>query len=148
MQELGVAIDLAHASPATIDDVLDLAWKPVVVSHTGVKATCAGPRNLSDTHIRRIAAGGGVIGIAFFRGAVCGTSPGHIARAMRHVRDLVGPAHVALGSDFDGTTANEFDTTGLARLIDALLVEGFSEPEIRALAGENALRVLRATLPR
>ena len=59
-------------APAAVDDALALAQKPIVVSHTGVAATCPGPRNLSDEQLRAIAAQGGVIGIGFFPGAVCG----------------------------------------------------------------------------
>jgi microsomal dipeptidase-like Zn-dependent dipeptidase len=147
MQQLGVAIDLAHVSPASVADVLALATKPVVVSHTGVQATCPGPRNLADEQIRGVAATGGVIGIAYFEGAVCGTSVGHIVRAMGHVRELVGPAHLALGSDFDGAVTTAFDTTQLAALVDGLLAAGFDEEEIRGVMGENALRVLEETLP-
>ncbi len=147
MQELGIALDLAHVAPASVDDALALATKPVFVSHTGVKATCEGPRNLSDAQIRGVAATRGVIGIGYFEGAVCGTSPAHVARAMRHVRDLVGSAHVALGSDFDGAVATAFDTTGLALIVDALFAEGFTDDEIRLAFGENALRALLATLP-
>ena len=145
--ELGIVIDLAHASPATIVDVLDQVTKPVVVSHTGVKATCPGPRTLSDGELRRIASGGGVVGIGYWAGAVCGTQPADIARAMAHVRSVVGAEHIALGSDFDGGVTTAFDTTGLASLVDALFAAGFGEDEIRGVMGENALRVLLATLP-
>jgi microsomal dipeptidase-like Zn-dependent dipeptidase len=147
MQALGIAIDLAHVAPASVADVLALAPKPVVVSHTGVQATCAGPRNLSDEQIRGVAATGGVMGIAYFAGAVCGTGTGDIVRAMRHVRDLVGAQHLALGSDFDGAVTTAFDTTALAALVEGLLADGFSEDEIRGVMGENALRVLEETLP-
>lgn len=147
MQELGIAVDLAHVSPQSVDDVLAMTTKPVVVSHTGVQATCPGPRNLSDAQLRGIAATGGVVGIGYWAGAVCGTSPVAIAQAMRHVRDLVGAPHVALGSDFDGSIVAAFDTTGLASLVDALLAEGFRESELGPVLGGNALRVLRETLP-
>ena len=56
-------VDLAHASRPLIDDVLAMATRPVLVSHTGVEGTCPGTRNLSDKHLRAIAATGGVIGI-------------------------------------------------------------------------------------
>ena len=49
MQALGIAVDLAHVSPASVADALALATKPVVVSHTGVQATCPGPRNLATS---------------------------------------------------------------------------------------------------
>jgi microsomal dipeptidase-like Zn-dependent dipeptidase len=147
MQALGIALDLAHVSPASVTDALSLATKPVVVSHTGVQATCPGPRNLSDEQIRGVAATGGVMGIAYFEGAVCGSGVNHIVRAMRHVRDLVGAQHLALGSDFDGAVTTAFDTTALAAIVEGLLTDGWSEDEIHGVMGENALRVLGETLP-
>lgn len=146
MEELGIVVDLAHVSPRAIDEVLEMATRPVVVSHTGVQGTCPGPRNLSDRQIREIAATGGVIGIGFWEGAVCGAAPADIARAVRHVVDLVGADHVALGSDFDGTVRTPFDASGLVQVTEALIEAGFSEAEIRKIMGENLLRVLRQTL--
>ena len=52
--------------PTAVDEALDLATRPVVFSHGGVRATCDNPRNLSDAHVRRIAEGGGVIGIGYW----------------------------------------------------------------------------------
>lgn len=147
MEELSLIADLAHASPATIRDVLAQAKRPVVVSHTGVQATCPGPRNLSDGEIRAIAANGGLIGIGAFEGAVCDTAPRAVARAMRHVRDLVGIAHVALGSDFDGAVTTAFDASETALLVDALFAEGFTPDEVRLALGENTLAFLARGLP-
>ena len=147
MEELGIIVDLAHASEQVVLDVLDIAGRPVVVSHTGVQATCNTRRNLSDEMIRRIAENGGLIGIGFWDTAICSTEPEAIVRAMRHVVDLVGVGHVGLGSDFDGTVRIEFDATGLARITEALMEGGFSEEEIRQIMGGNVLRLLRETLP-
>ena len=55
MEEMGIIIDLAHASTKLIDDVLANSKRPMVVSHTGVSGTYESPRNLSDRHIRMIA---------------------------------------------------------------------------------------------
>jgi membrane dipeptidase len=148
MQAMGIAIDLAHLSPAAIDDVLAIADKPLLVSHTGVRATCDSPRNLSDEHIRAIADAGGVIGIGYFELAICGTDPTEIVAAMKHVIELVGDEHVALGSDYDGGTEVAFDTSQLRALTQQMLDDGLSEESIRKIAGENAIRVLRRTLPR
>ncbi len=147
MEALGLVADLAHASPATIRDVLAAATRPVVVSHTGVKATCPGPRNLSDDELRGVAANGGLIGIGAFAGAVCDTSPRAVARAMRHVRDLVGIQHVALGSDFDGAVTTSFDASQTALLVDALVAEGFDADEIARALGENELAFFARSLP-
>lgn len=147
IEQLGMIADLAHASPATIRDVLAQATRPVVVSHTGVQATCPGPRNLSDDEIRGIAANGGIIGIGAFEGAVCETAPRAVARAMKHIRDLVGIEHVALGSDFDGAVTTSFDVSETALLVDALLAEGFAADEVRLALGENTLALFAKLLP-
>ena len=59
----------------------------------------------------------------------------------------MGIEHVSLGSDYDGTVRVAFDTSELAALTQALVDRGFSEADIRAVMGENMLRVLRARLP-
>lgn len=147
LQERNVIIDLAHASEALIDDVLAETDRPVVVSHTGVRATCDSPRNLSDRHLEAIAAQGGVIGVGIWERAVCGSTPAATAQAMRHVADLVGVEHVALGTDFDGTVSVPFDASGLPQLTEALLNAGFSPAEIRQIMSGNAIRIFRQTLP-
>lgn len=147
MEDLGMIVDLAHASPRLIDDVLAIARKPVIVSHTGVQAVCPGPRNLSDDSIRRLAANGAVIGIGYWDAAVCDISPAGIARSIRYVADLVGVQHVGLGSDFDGAVTTAFDTSRLAALTHALRMAGFDDGQIGAIMGGNALRALRAGLP-
>lgn len=147
METLGMVVDLAHASPPTIDDVLAMATRPVVVSHGGVKATCPGPRNLSDAQLEGIAATGGVVGVGLWPGAVCDSTVAATARAMRHVADVVGVEHVAVGSDFDGAVTAPVDVTGLPLLTGALLAEGFDRDEVARIMGGNALRVLEAGLP-
>ncbi|HME09787.1 MAG TPA: dipeptidase [Bryobacteraceae bacterium] len=146
MEARHMLVDLAHASPRTIDDVLSIATRPVVASHTGVKGTCDNVRNLSDDHVRRIAATGGMIGIAFFEFAVCGTDAKAIARAIRHASDVAGVDHVGLGSDFDGAVIEPWDVTGLGLLIDALLEAGFSEEDIAKIMGGNAMKLLASAL--
>jgi microsomal dipeptidase-like Zn-dependent dipeptidase len=147
MEAKKMLVDIAHASPATIDDVLALATRPVMVSHTGVKGTCNNTRNLSDEQLRRIARTGGVIGIGHWDTAVCGTDAKAIARAIRHAVNIAGVDHIGLGSDFDGAVTVPFDTTGLVQITDALLGEGFSHDEIKKIMGGNVLRVLREHLP-
>ena len=140
-------VDLAHASPELLRDVVKIAKRPVLVSHTGVRGTCDRPRNLSDEEVRLVAGTGGVIGIGFWSGAVCGPDATAVAKAIRHAVQVAGIDHVSLGSDFDGDKM-PFDATGLVQITDALLAEGFSEGEVRAIMGGNTVRLLRATLPK
>jgi microsomal dipeptidase-like Zn-dependent dipeptidase len=144
MEELGMIVDIAHCSRACVADILKIARRPVVSSHGGVQATCKVNRNLSDEQIRGVAATGGLIGIGYWDAAICDTSPASIAKAMKHVRDLVGIQYVALGSDYDGGTTVRFDTSKLVQVTQALIDAGFTDDEIRAAMGGNAIRVLRA----
>jgi microsomal dipeptidase-like Zn-dependent dipeptidase len=102
-------------------------------------------RNLTDDEICGVARTGGLIGIGYWDAAVCDTSPAP-RPSERHVRDLVGIDHVALGSDFDGATTTRFDTAQLEQVTQALIDEHFSDDEIRAAMGGNALRVICAGL--
>ena len=123
MEARGVLVDLAHASPRAIDDVLGMARQPVVVSHTGVRGTCDNTRNLSDAQLRAV------------------------ARAVRHAVRVAGPDHVALGSDFDGAVTTPFDATGVPLVTEALLEAGLDEETVKRVMGGNVVRLLRATLP-
>lgn len=146
MNELNMIIDLAHVSPKMFDDILEVSEKPVMVSHTGIRAVLNSPRNLSDEQIRKVAAKGGIIGIAFFDMAVGDDEIKGIVASMKRVKNLVGFQHVALGSDYDGSVAVPFDITGLPIIVEALLKEGFTEEEIRAIMGENVKRFLLENL--
>ncbi len=147
MEARGVILDVAHASAATIDDALAVATRPVVASHTGVRGVCDNARNLSDAHLEGIAKTGGVVGIGFWDTASGGVEPSWIARSIAYAVERVGVAHVGLGSDWDGAVQVPFDAAGLAHLTDALLDVGLDEAAIRAVMGENTLRVLGETLP-
>jgi len=147
MNKRNMIIDLAHASDQTIDDVLSLTTKPVFVSHTGVKGTCDNDRNLSDLQIKQIASNGGVIGVGFWPSATCGNDLNAIVKSIRYVANLVGVDHVAYGSDFDGAVATPIDASELPLLTQTLMDNGFSEAEIRKIAGENILNFLMNNLP-
>ena len=147
MESLGVIVDLAHSSPATITEVLGVVDKPVVVSHVGVAATCPGPRNLTDEQLRALAANGALIGIGYWDGAVCDPSPRSVVKAIRHAIDVAGLEHIALGSDWDGATTVAITANTLSQLTQAMLDAGFSEAEIRGVMGENAIKFLLANLP-
>jgi microsomal dipeptidase-like Zn-dependent dipeptidase len=147
MEAKKMLVDLAHSSPQTIDDVLAMATRPVVVSHTGVKGTCNNARNLSDAHVKGIAATGGVIGIGYWETAVCGTDAAAVARAIKYAVGIAGVEHVGLGSDYDGSIKAPFDTSGVVLVTEALLKSGFSEKDIASIMGGNYLRLLGQTLP-
>ncbi len=141
-------IDIAHSSSKTIDDVLALSKRPVMVSHTGVKGTVNNSRNLSDDQLRRIAAKGGLIGIGFWEEAIGPiTDLKATVRAIRHAVKTVGVDSVGLGSDSDGSVPMPMDASGMALLTDELLKSGFTPLEIRKIMGENQAAFYRKMLP-
>jgi membrane dipeptidase len=146
-EKQGMIIDVAHSSEAVVREVLAITNRPLVVSHTGMRGHCTTDRNFSDDLMREIAAGGGLIGIGFWDGAVCEASPTAIAAAIAYAIEALGVEHVALGSDFDGATTVPFDASEIVVLVDALLKQGLSETDIRAVMGENALRFFEEHLP-
>lgn len=147
MDSLHIIIDLAHSSPAAIDDIFKLTNVPVIVSHTGVQGTCNNRRNLSDTQIIQIGKRNGLIGIGLWETAVCGTDATATAKAIKYVADKIGVDKVALGSDFDGAIEAFFDITGFPLIVSALEKEGFNRKEIEKIMGGNTRDFFLKNLP-
>lgn len=61
MNRIGMIVDVAHVSDATMAAVLDVTRAPVIASHSGARAVGVAPRNIPDALLRRIGAGGGVV---------------------------------------------------------------------------------------
>jgi membrane dipeptidase len=147
MQRLGIMIDVSHSAPQVVEDVLSYTDAALIVSHTGVYGHCASKRNISDALMQKIAHAGGIVGIGYWDGAVCDTSPKNIVKALRYAVDLIGVEHVALGSDFDGSTETQLDTSELAVLTHEMIQADFTESEIRKVMGENMQLFLAQHLP-
>ena len=147
MEQRNMIMDLAHSSETIVDEVLAAYNGPILTSHTGVDGTYPSSRNLSDKHLLGIAEKEGLIGIAYFPGAIGSNGLSGIVKAMVYVKALIGVEHLALGSDFDGSVTTPFDVRGMPMLADEMLKTGFTEEEIRAVFGENLQRFLMKWLP-
>jgi microsomal dipeptidase-like Zn-dependent dipeptidase len=142
-----IIVDVAHSSPAVVEDVLAATDAPLLVSHTGTYGHCPGPRNIPDALMQRIAARGGLVGIGFWAEAICDASPAGIAAALDAAVDLLGEEAVALGSDFDGAVTTTIDAAGLSAITAALRARGMDERRIARVMGGNAREFLRRQLP-
>lgn len=71
--ELGIMIDLSHSGAQTVSDILEITEDPVIASHSSVWSLTPHFRNLKDSQLRAIAAGGGVIFVNFNSGFVDST---------------------------------------------------------------------------
>ncbi len=124
-----------------------MSTRPVVASHTGVRGVVDNARNLADAQLAAIAATGGLVGIGFWPTACGGATAADVARSIGYAVERIGADHVALGSDWDGAVKVPFDAGGTVQLVDALLDVGLDQEAVRAVMGENVLRLLGAVLP-
>ena len=143
MCRLGVAVDLAHLNDHGIDDVLEIATRPVFASHSNARALCASPRCLKDEHIREIAKRGGVIGVNFFHKQLAEgrmATVGDVVSHIEHIASVGGVRCAALGSDFDGmgTYIEGLSTSaGMPLIANELLRLNYSEHDVKRIMFGN-----------
>lgn len=172
MNRIGMIVDVSHVSDETFWQVVETSTAPVIASHSSCRAVSSHRRNLTDEMIRAVAETGGVVQINFAAAFVDPDFPeippdllaawpdeaavreflaGYATPLTRlvdhfeHALNLVGPHHVGIGSDFDGTMAlpkGMEDCSRLPFLTAALLDRGFTEADLRPVLGENLLRVM------
>jgi membrane dipeptidase len=145
MNSLGVVIDVAHADRATTLAVCEASTAPVVSSHTGARALQDFARFIDDDEARAIAATGGLIGLWPFHYRGRGVADvDDFARHGGHLAALVGPEHLCIGTDMNGVSGLMQGYRGeedFPVLTDALRATGFSDEEVRGVAGGNFARV-------
>jgi membrane dipeptidase len=156
MNALGMLVDVSHISERGFWDVMERTTKPVIASHSNCRALCDHVRGLTDDQLRALATNGGVVGVSYVPNFVdpdtwqrrtatpTGAPSPLIARVIDHIEHVIqvaGPTHVGLGSDFDGGGTALRDATELPSITQGLLDRGHAEATIRAVLGENLLRV-------
>ena len=149
-QDVGVAVDLSHASERTFWDVLEIAEKPVIASHSNAAALSSEfPRNLTDEQFTALVKCGGGAGLnlcADFSGLgrdICACCA-HI----EHFLALGGEKSLFLGTDFDGIAAvprGLYGVQDMWKLYEALLERGHSEELVQDIFYGDLLRILGRT---
>ena len=150
MERTGMIVDASHLSDEALDDLLEIAQRPVVASHSNSRVLCPHRRNLEDGQAERIAATGGLVAVTY-AGVFVDKDPAKVSleRLVDHVERLArvaGVDHVGIGSDFDGFTDKYGvvleDCAALPKLTAALLARGFKPGEVAKIMGGNWLRVM------
>lgn len=139
MNRLGMIVDVAHATEKATRDTAQAATRPIILSHTALRSEPRPyTRLIYAAHARVVAETGGLIGIW---PAGNGNLDRWIERFER-MAELVGPEHLAVGTDMDGLRTTVFgDYRKLPDLRAALRCAGFSEKETAGILGENFMRV-------
>lgn len=149
-QDVGVAVDLSHASERTFWDVLEIAEKPVIASHSNAAALSSEfPRNLTDEQFTALVKCGGGAGLnlcADFIGL--GRDIGACCAHIEHFLALGGEKSLFLGTDFDGIAAvprGLYGVQDMWKLYEALLERGHSEELVQDIFYGDLLRILGRT---
>lgn len=150
MGAAGMAIDLAHASPAMLPELLRHPGTRPFCSHAGVQGATPLWRNLDDATLRGIADRGGVVGIIFAPQYLGGRRFEDVARHVEHALQVMGEDGVALGSDFDGMVPlpqGMRDVRDLRKLTATLLDRGLPVRVVEKVLGHNFRRFWSEVLP-
>jgi len=149
MAAAGMSLDLAHASPAMLPELLTYRG-PIFISHTGVSAATRLWRNVGDEVLSAIAAKGGVVGIIFAPQYVGGRALSHVVKHVVHAVKVMGEEGVVLGSDFDGMIRladGIGDARDLPKVAAALLAAGLPERVVDKVCYRNLDGFFDRTLP-
>jgi len=151
MNRLGMIVDVSHLSDDGFWDVVKYSEAPFVASHSNARSLCGHTRNLTDDMIRALADKGGVTGINFCGDFLSPNGKSRVADMVRHMKHIVnvgGIEVLGLGCDFDGIETHEelVDATGMEKLYDRLLKNGFTSGQADKIFADNVLRVYRECL--
>jgi len=102
MNNLGMMIDISHASDKSFYDVLELSRTPIIASHSCAKALCNHPRNLDDDMLKKLAKKDGVIQLCIYSEYVKTPKP-------NPVRDSVVASLDARYPDYNDRTEEQKD---------------------------------------
>ncbi|MCB0688041.1 MAG: membrane dipeptidase [Saprospiraceae bacterium] len=147
MNDLGMIIDVAHASFETVKGVVETSTDPIILSHSLLKRRPFMPisaRAITEEHAKLVATHGGVIGMW---PSGLSTSIDDFADSTLRLVDMIGIDHVGIGSDMDSNYKPVIKNyTDFFQWTELLSTKGLSDTEIAKIQGGNALRVLQMVL--
>uniref|UniRef100_A0A8C8X7B9 Dipeptidase n=1 Tax=Panthera leo TaxID=9689 RepID=A0A8C8X7B9_PANLE len=150
MNRLGVIIDLAHVSVATMKAALRLSTAPVIFSHSSAYSLCQHRRNVPDDVLRLVNQTGSLVMVNFYNDYVScrqEATLSQVADHLDHIKKVAGAGAVGFGGDFDGVSRLPVgleDVSKYPDLVAELLRRRWTEAEVRGALANNLLRVFEA----
>ena len=144
--QLGVVVDVAHATADTVKQAVKVSTKPLLLSHTALRGSKAqGPtplteRQITPDHARAIAETGGSIGIWHFFPTL-----EKYVEGLKEMADVVGVNHVSIGTDTSSGRGLFPAYDHFTSLVDAMLRGGFTAADAAKIVGGNYLRIFAAS---
>ena len=141
MNDLGIVIDLAHASKRTFMDVAGISRAPLFVSHSNAKGVYEHVRNLDDEQIQAVVRSVGVVGLNFY-GPFIGVSRATVDHLLDHIDYLVsamGAEGVVLGPDFIDFALEELE-------LEMARHPGLYPPEVEYALGAETVRSIQSVV--
>lgn len=151
LEQAGILLDVSHLNDPGFTQMLDVASRPFVASHSNARSVCGHPRNLADWQIREMISRRCLIGLNYCIDFLQEDGKPELEDLLRHIDhflELGGEDWLALGSDFDGADLPEF-LRGPERVVsvyDRLLERGYSRQLCDKLFCQNAMRFFEENL--
>ncbi|MCG8508718.1 MAG: dipeptidase [Rhodospirillales bacterium] len=137
-ERLGLIVDLAHATYEVTRDTVNVASRPVIISHTVLGD--AHPRCVSPDHARLVAETGGVIGV--WPSMLAVADFGEFIDGILRLVETIGIDHVGIGTDMDAVKNPVYSDYGDFPVIpEALLAAGMRADDIGKIIGGNFQRL-------
>ena len=149
MDRLGVYADVSHLNEAGFWDLCENMKLPPIASHSNFRELCDVPRNLTRKQVQTIIDRNGYIGINFYPHFLTANGKAGISDVLRHmdaIADMGGIGAMGFGSDFDGIEVQPEGLENASKfpdLIDAMLRHGYSDEQVKGIAGMNFWRLLK-----
>ena len=143
MEDLGIIVDVAHATSIAVKDVLCVAKKPFICSHTSARTLGDHPHSMHDEYIQQIADNGGIIGVTLMPYWLSNYGGENEAKKYGYLKDVVKTiryiykicnykhTHIGIGTDFAGyiTAPNDMKCHGEIDKLREMLLKEFDEDE-------------------
>ena len=153
MEDNGIIIDISHLNDRGFDDLLKVASKPFMATHSNARTVCSHKRNLTDDMIKELVKRNCLIGLNYYTAFISDTLTDGATvdyadmfyQHIRHFIDLGAEKNLALGSDFDGAQLPDClsSPSKVIEMYEYLLKRGLSSDQLDDIYFRNALSFIR-----